>query len=72
MDTELLHPTLLSITGVLAVITLYHLITRCFGKRTPPLPPGPPGEFILGHHRTVPVDAAFKQYAKWGKEYSNY
>lgn len=35
-----------------------------------PIPPGPPGEFLLGHRRTVAVDETFKQYAKWGKEYS--
>jgi len=70
MEQQLLRPTQLGVVGVLAVIAIYHLIIRYFGKRNPPFPPGPPGEFLLGHHRTVPVDEAFKQYAKWGKEYS--
>ena len=38
-------------------------------KRPAPLPPGPPGETLLGHYRVVPADAAFKKYADWGKEY---
>ncbi|KAK5656691.1 hypothetical protein OQA88_4237 [Cercophora sp. LCS_1] len=40
-------------------------------KRNPRLPPGPPGEFLLGHYRVVPVDAAFKKYAEWGKQYNS-
>lgn len=40
------------------------------GSTYPPLPPGPPPEPVLGHYRMVPEDAAFKQYAKWSKEYS--
>ena len=39
-------------------------------RRSVPLPPGPPGEFLLGHYRAVPDDAPFKRYAEWGKEYS--
>lgn len=37
-----------------------------------PLPPGPPLEFLLGHYRIVPEDAAFKTYADWAKQYRMY
>ncbi|KAL8377650.1 hypothetical protein RB595_008373 [Gaeumannomyces hyphopodioides] len=36
-----------------------------------PLPPGPPGEFLLGHSRVVPFEAPFKKYAEWGVEYDS-
>ncbi|KAK0727740.1 cytochrome P450 [Lasiosphaeria miniovina] len=36
-----------------------------------PLPPGPPGEFLLGHYRLVPAEAAFKKYAEWAHEYKS-
>ena len=59
-----------SILALALVLSLF-LVFRPFSWRIrTPLPPGPPGEFILGHYRVVPVDAAFKQYAKWGKQYS--
>jgi len=35
-----------------------------------PLPPGPPGEFLLGHLRVVPSHKPELAYEKWGKEYS--
>ncbi|KAF2765113.1 cytochrome P450 [Teratosphaeria nubilosa] len=36
-----------------------------------PLPPGPPGEPILGHLRIVPTDNPEYAYAKWAKEYKS-
>lgn len=35
-----------------------------------PLPPSPPGDFLLGHSRLIPEDESFRKYAKWSKEYS--
>jgi len=35
-----------------------------------PLPPGPPGEPILGHLRIIPEDHPEYQYTEWGKQYS--
>lgn len=34
------------------------------------LPPGPPGELLIGHYRKIPFEADFKQYNAWSKEYS--
>ncbi|KAF2167788.1 hypothetical protein M409DRAFT_65886 [Zasmidium cellare ATCC 36951] len=36
-----------------------------------PLPPGPPGEPILGHLRVVPTDNPEYAYAKWSEEYDS-
>ena len=60
--------TRLGVVGALLLIVVY-IIPRILGEQKYPLPPGPPGEFLLGHYRKIPVDAVFKQYAKWGKEY---
>lgn len=36
-----------------------------------PLPPGPPGEPIIGHLRVVPVDNPEFAYAKWSQQYNS-
>ncbi|KAK6225704.1 cytochrome p450 [Colletotrichum tabaci] len=36
-----------------------------------PLPPGPPGEAILGHLRVIPTDNPEHAYAAWSKEYGS-
>lgn len=54
----------------LVIIICYSSIVPLSRRPRLPHPPGPPGEFLLGHYRTVPVDGAFKQYAEWGREYS--
>lgn len=33
------------------------------------LPPGPPGEFLLGHLRIIPKENTAQKYAEWGKQY---
>ncbi|TAQ89292.1 hypothetical protein B7494_g2367 [Chlorociboria aeruginascens] len=44
--------------------------TLFFTKSSPyPLPPGPPGEPMLGHLRVVPSHKPELAYAKWSKEY---
>jgi len=43
-----------------------------FRKTTPyPLPPGPPGEPLLGHLRVVPSNKPEIAYAKWSKDYDS-
>lgn len=70
MDTLALPlSTLLPLGGLILFLAVY-LVPTVLGKRKYPLPPGPPGEFILGHYRKIPFVAAFKQYAQWGREYS--
>ena len=56
---------------VLAVVALayYRAYRGISTRKRLPLPPGPPSEFLLGHYRVVPEDAAFKAYAAWSKQY---
>lgn len=37
-----------------------------------PLPPGPPGEPLIGHLRVVPKEGTAGAFAKWSKEYGAY
>ena len=63
---------LLATLGLAAsILALYQLFRLLFpDKRTRlPLPPSPPREWLLGHYRSVPMDAAFKKYAQWAEEY---
>jgi hypothetical protein len=72
MDSfQLPSPIILGLASA-AILVVVYIIPRIFGKRKYPLPPGPPGEFLLGHYRVVPFVAAFKKYAEWGKEYSKF
>ncbi|CAK7216730.1 hypothetical protein SCUCBS95973_002905 [Sporothrix curviconia] len=63
-------PTVLTLLVAVAFLVVY-AVPRVFGKRKYRQPPGPPGEFLLGHYRKIPFVAAFKQYAKWAKEYNS-
>lgn len=40
-------------------------------KNNPPLPPGPPGEPLIGHLRLIPPDDQPMQFYKLGKTYGN-
>jgi cytochrome P450 len=52
-------------------LTVY-FVTRSFCRYSSlPLPPGPPGDPILGHLRMVPADNPEYTYAKWAKEYNS-
>lgn len=61
---------LIGAAAVVAGYCLFRLYAVLNRRRGAPLPPGPPGEPLLGHYRVVPTDAAFKKYAEWGKQYS--
>ncbi|KAF9459489.1 cytochrome P450 [Collybia nuda] len=55
---------------LLSCIFLYAYI-RGKSKRRPPLPPGPPGEPILGHLRMIPPKDQEIFFYQWGKKYGN-
>ncbi|KAK5627390.1 hypothetical protein RRF57_003105 [Xylaria bambusicola] len=40
------------------------------GNRHLPLPPGPPGEPLVGHLRVIPFEHPEFQYSRWAKEYN--
>ncbi|KAI3318890.1 putative O-methylsterigmatocystin oxidoreductase [Xylariaceae sp. AK1471] len=54
--------------GVAAILLICHRTFRC--KSHLPLPPGPPGEPLVGHLRVIPAQRPEFQYAKWAKEYN--
>ena len=57
--------------GIISLVALLFAASRLIQKTSPrPLPPGPPGEPILGHLRTVPVERPELYYEKLAKQYS--
>lgn len=54
---------------VLALVTLYCLLKNrsMFNPKRLPLPPGPPGDFLIGHALKIPPTAAHFKYAEWAK-----
>lgn len=52
-----------------SVLSLFYVKT--FRKRYPcPLPPGPPGKFLVGNLGQLSVDHPEEDYIRWGKQYS--
>ncbi|KII95683.1 hypothetical protein PLICRDRAFT_48632 [Plicaturopsis crispa FD-325 SS-3] len=55
----------------LALFGSWVAYSRLLARNNPALPPGPPGEPIIGHLRVVPTDNPEIAYAKWSKEYDS-
>ncbi|KAI8227965.1 Cytochrome P450 monooxygenase COX2 [Colletotrichum sp. SAR 10_99] len=53
------------------VLFLYLVRPRSSSWGHPPLPPGPPGEFLLGHLRVIPKERTAETYAEWAKKYKS-
>ncbi|KAL6410650.1 O-methylsterigmatocystin oxidoreductase [Ilyonectria robusta] len=64
-------PAGLAILAVSIILYLGKLAISRRSKRALPLPPGPPGEPILGHLRVIPADNPEFAYMKWSKEYAS-
>lgn len=63
--------TLVSVAiSVLVGYQLLKLLSKR-GRGHLPLPPGPPGEPILGHLRVIPTDNPEYAYMKWSEEYKS-
>ena len=59
------------VVGFVSLVAVLFAASRLIRKTSPyPLPPGPPGEPILGHLRTVPVERPELYYEQLAKEYS--
>lgn len=60
--------------GLFIAVSAYNHFSKSLRRGNPnfkaPLPPSPPGDFLLGHFRHVPEDESFRKYAEWSKEYS--
>lgn len=62
---------LLPIIAALSVFFLFRFAARRRRTNGLPLPPGPPGEPILGHLRIVPSHSPEYTYMKWSQEYGS-
>nr|XP_036588383.1 cytochrome p450 monooxygenase [Colletotrichum truncatum]KAF6799756.1 cytochrome p450 monooxygenase [Colletotrichum truncatum] len=72
MDTNGNTSAWMTTAACLAVVLLLFFIrppSSSWGH--PPLPPGPPGEFLLGHLRVIPKERTAEKYAQWANEYKS-
>jgi cytochrome P450 len=64
-----------NIVAVLALVAVGFLLHKLWSssrtRSSLPLPPGPPGEPVLGHLRIIPADNPEFAYAEWSKEYES-
>lgn len=66
----LTRPSVLALLSGAFALLLRQLIAR--GRRHGlPLPPGPPGEPVIGHLRLVPTDNPENTYMQWSKKYGS-
>ncbi|TQS31570.1 hypothetical protein Golomagni_08144, partial [Golovinomyces magnicellulatus] len=64
------RPSSLALISVIIVVIIkFILVDR--KRNVLPLPPGPPGEPILGHLRIIPWDKPEYTYMRWSKEYNS-
>ena len=58
------------LVAALLLVVRFSIQRPKFNRRGPyPLPPGPPGEPILGHFRVIPAVGPEHKYIEWGKQY---
>lgn len=64
---------ILTVGAILAVFFILYTALPYIRRKstTLPLPPGPPGEPIIGHLRIVPTDNPEFTYAQWAKDYNS-
>ncbi|KAL2890628.1 O-methylsterigmatocystin oxidoreductase [Ceratocystis lukuohia] len=67
-STALQIPSLLLIAVAIAVISILRYFLPCRRTCHLPLPPGPPGEPVIGHLRIIPTDNPEYAYMEWGRE----
>ena len=70
---DLLLPLPLPRILVLAVLSAtvgWLVYQRIYRRSAYPLPPGPPGRFLVGNLGQLSVEDPAQDYLRWGKEYS--
>lgn len=67
----IIGPAGLTILAVSVVLYLAKLLISQRRHGSLPLPPGPPGEPILGHVRVIPAQNPENAYIQWSKKYSS-
>ncbi|KAF4634650.1 hypothetical protein G7Y89_g3439 [Cudoniella acicularis] len=65
-----IHPFVLVSTFLLLIGILIRSL-KAKRRGAYPLPPGPPGELILGHFRVIPALGPEHKYIEWGMQYDS-
>ncbi|KAF7550038.1 hypothetical protein G7046_g8144 [Stylonectria norvegica] len=68
---DILQLKVLSELGLGLIVAVAVVICWQPRNKKLPLPPGPPGEFLLGHTRVMPRENVAETYAKWSKQYNS-
>lgn len=59
--------------GVFAAVQVYrYLAQRKANPQGLPLPPGPPGKFLIGNLNEMPTSDEWLTYTEWGKKYGQF
>lgn len=61
--------TYLYLAIVLLVLVLLYIHAVRQKNSYPPLPPGPPGKFLLGNLGQLSLDHPEQDYIRWGEQY---
>jgi hypothetical protein len=61
----------LALVVLLGGSLLWLVYRRLWRRRPYPLPPGPPGRFLVGNLGQLSVEDPAQDYIRWGKEYSS-
>ncbi|RDW60579.1 putative o-methylsterigmatocystin oxidoreductase [Coleophoma cylindrospora] len=64
------YATVLFLAGGLLLL-LATKIRDVHRRKSLAYPPGPPGEFLIGHLRVIPFSGVAQAYLDWGKEYKS-
>ena len=59
------------VIAVFAALVVAFVYVRFRSSSRLPLPPGPPGEPLLGHLRIIPANNPERAYQDWSREFNS-
>lgn len=66
-------PEICALLAVFLAMQMYrHIMWRKGNPHGLPLPPGPPGQFLIGNLKDMPVKDPWLTYTEWSKKYGQY
>ena len=69
--TDIQHIHLVDGVCVLAAAAALYLVYRSRTRQNVNLPPGPPGDVVIGHIRRIPLEYSWIEFGKWAKKYGD-